>query len=155
MRVYTVNDHSTQDTLFINYYKIPVYMLSVRTYLCLCVVDIDVMSSQVYCGVWKDKLSTILDILTPDDIRVLVETVDEYHRRGNFQRIFPSSQSHKYLTFCEQPRYYNLLLDVWVRQYPGSNPRGMLIHLSPEYSVFVAVVLLLFYVYTFQLVFYI
>jgi len=79
-------------------------------------------------------MSTILDTLTPDDIRVLVETVDEYHRRGNFQRIFPSSQSHKYLTFCEQPRYYNLLLDVWVRQYPGSNPQGMFVHLSSEYD---------------------
>ena len=79
-------------------------------------------------------MSTILDILTPDDIRVLVETVDEYHRRGNFQRIFPSSQSHKYLAFCEQPRYYNLLLDVWVRQYPGSNPQGMFVHLSSEYG---------------------
>ena len=43
-----VNDHSTQDTLFINYYKIPVYMLSVLTYLCSSAVDIDVV---VYCGV--------------------------------------------------------------------------------------------------------
>ena len=89
------------------------------------------------CGcvcVCQDKLSTILDTLTPDDVRVLVETVDEYHRRGNFQRIFPSSQSYKYLAFCEQPRYYNLLLDAWVRRYPGSNPQGMFAHLSPDYN---------------------
>jgi len=79
----------------------------------------------------QDKLSTILDILTPDDIRLLIETVDEYHRRGNFQRIFPSSQSYKYLAFCEQPRYYNLLLDAWVRRYPGSNPEGT-VHICSE-----------------------
>ena len=81
--------------------------------------------SPVNCGNFlQEKLRSILDTLTPDDIRVLVESVDEYHRRGNFQRVFPSSQSYKYLAFCEQPRYYNLLLDVWVRQYPGSSPQG-------------------------------
>ena len=32
---------------------------------------------------------TILDTLTPDDIRVLVENEDEHHRRGNFHRLLP------------------------------------------------------------------
>ena len=80
----------------------------------------------VICAVLyaQQAQSTILDVLTPDDIRILIESVDEHHRRGNFQCIFPSEISHKYLEFFEQPRYYNLLLDAWSQKYPGTDPRG-------------------------------
>ena len=69
-------------------------------------------------------LSTILDILTPDDVRCLAETLDEDSRRGNMMRVFPSSYSHKYLRFFEQPRYQNILLDVWVQRYLRMEARG-------------------------------
>ncbi|XP_066029692.1 tubulin monoglutamylase TTLL4-like [Pocillopora verrucosa] len=60
---------------------------------------------------------SILDILTPDDIRMLMETEDENSRRGCFQRVFPSMSSNKYLRFFESQRYYNILLDEWTRKY--------------------------------------
>ncbi|XP_028398329.1 tubulin polyglutamylase TTLL4-like isoform X2 [Dendronephthya gigantea] len=47
---------------------------------------------------------TILDILTPEDMKILMETEDEYSRRGCFQRIFPSENSQKYLKYFEAPR---------------------------------------------------
>jgi tubulin polyglutamylase TTLL4 len=78
-----------------------------------------------YCQRHLESAETILDILTPDDIRILIESVDEQHRRGNFECIFPSATSHKYLKYFEQPRYYNLLLDAWVQKYPGSHPQGV------------------------------
>lgn len=68
--------------------------------------------------------STILDIFTPDDLRVLVESLDEDSRRGNFQRVMPSPTSHKYLHYFEQPRYSNLLLDAWVHRYHRIEARG-------------------------------
>nr|XP_006821072.1 PREDICTED: tubulin polyglutamylase TTLL4-like [Saccoglossus kowalevskii] len=68
---------------------------------------------------------TILDTLTPDDIRILSETEDEYSRRGYFQRVFPSPTSHNYLRYFEQPRYYNILMDEWVRKYHKQPARGI------------------------------
>lgn len=61
--------------------------------------------------------ATILDILTPEDIRILIETEDEFSRRGCFQRIFPSENSYKYLKYFEAPRYRNILLDEWTKKY--------------------------------------
>ena len=37
----------------------------------------------------EDEYYTILEDLTPDDVRILIETEDEFSRRGNFKRIFP------------------------------------------------------------------
>ena len=71
-------------------------------------------------------LATLLDVLTPNDVRVLAETLDEESRRGDFLRVFPSSYSHKYLRYFEQPRYANLLLDVWTQRYLRMEARGEL-----------------------------
>ncbi|XP_077978246.1 tubulin monoglutamylase TTLL4-like [Glandiceps talaboti] len=68
---------------------------------------------------------TILDTLTPDDIRILTETEDEYSRRGFFQRVFPCPTSHQYLRFFEQPRYYNILVDEWIRKYHKQPAKGI------------------------------
>ena len=61
-------------------------------------------------------MASILNVLTPDDVRVLVETIDEESRSGNYEMIFPST-NQKYLEFFEQPRYYNLLLNAWLQKY--------------------------------------
>ncbi|EDV27289.1 uncharacterized protein TRIADDRAFT_22586, partial [Trichoplax adhaerens] len=63
-----------------------------------------------------DGVPTILDILTADDIRVLMEVEDEYNKRGRFQRIFPSLDA-KYDKYFEQSRYYNILAGEWYRRY--------------------------------------
>ncbi|XP_013401243.1 tubulin polyglutamylase TTLL4-like [Lingula anatina] len=68
---------------------------------------------------------TVLDTLTPDDIRVLIATVDEDSRKGGFERVFPTAKSSKYLKFFEQPRYYNLLLNQWVQRYNKMEARGV------------------------------
>ncbi|KAK3748193.1 hypothetical protein QZH41_012997 [Actinostola sp. cb2023] len=60
---------------------------------------------------------SILDVLTPNDIRILIEAEDEYSRRGCFQRAFPSMVSHKYLQFFQCKRYNDVLLDEWTRKY--------------------------------------
>lgn len=73
----------------------------------------------------EDFYSSILDTLTPDDIRTLVETEDEYLRRGQFERVFPSPISGRYLRFFEQPRYLNILLNQWEQKYRDHKERGL------------------------------
>lgn len=65
----------------------------------------------------QDFLSSVLDILTPEDVRVLAESEDELSRQGEFERIFPSQSSSRYLRFFECPRYLNILLDQWEQKY--------------------------------------
>uniref|UniRef100_A0A8C0HVU8 Tubulin tyrosine ligase like 4 n=1 Tax=Balaenoptera musculus TaxID=9771 RepID=A0A8C0HVU8_BALMU len=73
----------------------------------------------------QDFYSSVLDVLTPDDVRVLVEMEDEFSRRGQFERIFPSRISSRYLRFFEQPRYFNILTTQWEQKYHGNKLKGV------------------------------
>lgn len=68
----------------------------------------------------------MLDVLTPEDVRVLAETEDELSRHGEFERIFPSPSSSRYLRFFECPRYLNILLDQWEQKYWNNRTKGTL-----------------------------
>uniref|UniRef100_UPI00398EE9DE tubulin monoglutamylase TTLL4-like isoform X1 n=2 Tax=Pristiophorus japonicus TaxID=55135 RepID=UPI00398EE9DE len=72
-----------------------------------------------------DFYCSLLDILTPDDIRMLMESEDENNRRGQFERIFPCRFSSRYLRFFEQPRYFNILLDLWEQKYGQHREAGI------------------------------
>ncbi|XP_013398235.1 tubulin polyglutamylase TTLL4-like, partial [Lingula anatina] len=76
---------------------------------------------------FKDEMTlpTILDTLTPDDIRMLIETMDENNRRGQFERIFPTPETKIYHKFFERPRYYNILLDQWIQRYDQNEEEGI------------------------------
>lgn len=73
----------------------------------------------------QDFLSTVLDVLTPEDVRVLAETEDELNRIGQFERVFPSQSSSRYLRFFECPRYLNILLDQWEQKYWNNRSKGI------------------------------
>ncbi|XP_030642688.1 tubulin monoglutamylase TTLL4 [Chanos chanos] len=73
----------------------------------------------------QDFYSTVLDVLTPDDVRVLAESEDEFSRQGEFERVFPSPSSSRYLRFFEQPRYLNILLDQWEQKYWPNRSKGI------------------------------
>ncbi|CAN9498588.1 unnamed protein product [Ophioblennius macclurei] len=73
----------------------------------------------------QDFLSSVLDVLTPEDVRVLAESEDELSRRGDFQRVFPADASTRYLRFFECPRYANLLLDQWEQRHGANRTRGI------------------------------
>ena len=62
--------------------------------------------------------------MTPDDLRILIESEDENVRKGNFIRVFPTVNSKKYLKFFETPRYYNILLCEWLSKYRHSHDKG-------------------------------
>ncbi len=63
--------------------------------------------------------------MTPDDLRILIETEDENSRRGNFIRVFPNSDTKKYLKYFETTRYYNLLLSEWCRKFKKIPDKGI------------------------------
>ncbi|XP_032134068.1 tubulin polyglutamylase TTLL4 isoform X1 [Sapajus apella] len=73
----------------------------------------------------EDFYASVLDVLTPDDVRILVEMEDEFSRRGQFERIFPSHVSSRYLRFFEQPRYFNILTTQWEQKYHGNKLKGV------------------------------
>ncbi|KAM8854989.1 tubulin monoglutamylase TTLL4 isoform 2-T2 [Spinachia spinachia] len=75
----------------------------------------------------QDVISTVLDVLTPEDVRVLAASEDERTRMGQFERIFPSPASSRYLRFFECPRYLNILLDQWEQKYWGSRSKGIVL----------------------------
>uniref|UniRef100_A0A3Q3F0E1 Tubulin tyrosine ligase-like family, member 4 n=1 Tax=Labrus bergylta TaxID=56723 RepID=A0A3Q3F0E1_9LABR len=72
-----------------------------------------------------DFLSSVLDVLTPDDVRVLAESEDELTRLGEFERIFPSRSSSRYLRFFEYQRYLNILLDQWEQKHWNDRTKGV------------------------------
>ncbi|KAJ8946802.1 hypothetical protein NQ314_008786 [Rhamnusium bicolor] len=76
----------------------------------------------------EDYLYDILKDLTGDDVRHLTRAEDEFVVKGKFEKIFPNSQSHKYLNFME-PRYYNRLFDAWETKYAGRRDDGKYIFL--------------------------
>ncbi|XP_017265546.1 tubulin polyglutamylase TTLL4 isoform X2 [Kryptolebias marmoratus] len=73
----------------------------------------------------QDFLSSVLDVLTPEDVRVLAESEDELSRRGEFERVFPSPSSSRYLRFFKSARYHNILLDQWEQKYWNNRTEGI------------------------------
>lgn len=71
-----------------------------------------------------DYLEDILKNLTGDDVRKLTQAEDEFIVKGKFERIFPTSQTYKYLSFLE-PRYYNRLFDAWECKYEKNRQAGI------------------------------
>lgn len=70
-------------------------------------------------------LDAILEELTPDDVRCLINTEDELARCSPLERIFPAPNTHAYLDFTDNPRYYNRLLDAWETKYSKKRPEAI------------------------------
>ncbi|XP_054742482.1 tubulin monoglutamylase TTLL4 isoform X3 [Anastrepha obliqua] len=73
----------------------------------------------------EEYLDSILDNLLPDDIRCLIISEDEFARCTPLERIFPTTDTHMYLKFIENPRYYNRLLDAWETRYGNQRAHGI------------------------------
>ncbi|KAK4316307.1 hypothetical protein Pmani_012525 [Petrolisthes manimaculis] len=73
----------------------------------------------------NEYLTSVIESLTPDDVRHLVTAEDEMHRAGKFTRIFPTAETHQYFGFMEKPRYYNRLMDAWETTYCNSREKAI------------------------------
>ncbi|XP_046751380.1 tubulin monoglutamylase TTLL4-like [Diprion similis] len=72
-----------------------------------------------------EYLDTILQDLTSDDIRNLITFEDELTQLELFEKIFPTSRSHKYLKYFSRPKYYDMLLDAWEHHYGSCRKLGV------------------------------
>merc|ERR1712150_174161 len=66
----------------------------------------------------------ILADLTPCDVRVLVHSEEELTQCETFERIFPTSETGRYLDYMETSNYYDLLLLAWERCHEGNRKIG-------------------------------
>uniref|UniRef100_A0A8D8RRT1 Tubulin polyglutamylase TTLL4 n=2 Tax=Cacopsylla melanoneura TaxID=428564 RepID=A0A8D8RRT1_9HEMI len=73
----------------------------------------------------EEYLSSILENLTPDDVRHLVVYEDEVTQLGSFIKVFPTTTSHKYFQYFEGSRYYNMLFDAWETAYHADRLKGI------------------------------
>ncbi|KAL1445070.1 hypothetical protein MTO96_045227 [Rhipicephalus appendiculatus] len=71
----------------------------------------------------EEETSGLLESLTPDDVRVLVQSEDELSRCGSFKRVFPGGR-HGDVTLLAHRRYYNLLLAAWERRFGHQRHKG-------------------------------
>ena len=69
-------------------------------------------------------MKSILDNLTPDDVRHLIHYEDELTSLGSFQKIFPTAETRKYFRYFQNISYYNLLLDAWEKEYSFNRNEG-------------------------------
>ncbi|XP_030384536.1 tubulin polyglutamylase TTLL4 isoform X2 [Scaptodrosophila lebanonensis] len=73
----------------------------------------------------EEYIDSILQTLTPDDVRCLIIAEDELARCAPLERIFPTDRTHKYLKYNDSPRYYNRLLDAWESRYANNRIEGI------------------------------
>ncbi|XP_032592136.1 tubulin polyglutamylase TTLL4 isoform X2 [Drosophila grimshawi] len=73
----------------------------------------------------EEYVDTILDNLLPDDVRCLILSEDELARCKPLERIFPTPNSHTFLPYFENARYYNRLLDAWETKYAKNREMGI------------------------------
>jgi len=86
-------------------------------------MDVSAPSSD---SIRRDRyLDAILERLMPDDVRSLIRAEDELAQLRHFQRIFPTSETHKYFRFFCVPRYHNLLYDAWETRYSECRSAGI------------------------------
>jgi len=69
-------------------------------------------------------LTSILNNLTRDDVRLLMITEDELSRLKWSKRIFPRRSLAKYIPLVESSNYYYKLLDAWEVKYGENRTAG-------------------------------
>lgn len=96
-------------------------------------------------------MRSILNELTPDDVRHLIQFEDELTQLGRyaislgllldfivlnvvlnlnkcifrFEKVFPTPHTHIYHQFFDSPRYYNMMLDAWETRYHKNRVDGV------------------------------
>ena len=62
--------------------------------------------------------------LTPRDVRLLVRAEEELEQCRDFRRIFPDSESGKFLKYVSPPSYSDYLLDGWEKRHGEQREAG-------------------------------
>ena len=72
-------------------------------------------------------VDTILDDLTPNDVRILIKTEEELSQTQHFTRLFPTENSHELFKYYYEGIPYNdKLLDAWEYKYGNQRSKGII-----------------------------
>ncbi|KAL5280493.1 TTLL4 family protein [Megaselia abdita] len=119
----------TQQTNILKYFTLPAPLCYDKRLYTVCLTPDEIKKHNKYTSrqieYREEYLDTILDDLTPDDVRCLINNEDELARSNPLERIFPNSESHIYLNFLEGSRYYNRLIDAWESKYATNRMEGI------------------------------
>merc|ERR1711976_962647 len=92
--------------------------------------DDDIVKHKLYTPKNTDRSSyvdTILDDLTPNDVRVLIKTEEELSQTQHFTRLFPNENSHELFKYYYEGIPYNdKLLDAWEYKYSNQRSKGII-----------------------------
>ncbi|ESO06681.1 hypothetical protein HELRODRAFT_155740 [Helobdella robusta] len=64
--------------------------------------------------------------LTANDLKVLIDTIDEQKRCGLLEVVYPTRSTLCYLKYFDNPHYYNLLVQAWCIRYPTDDAEGII-----------------------------
>ena len=79
------------------------------------------------CLFFCSYVDTILDDLTPNDVRVLIKTEEELSQTQHFTRLFPNENSHELFKYYYEGIPYNdKLLDAWEYKYGNQRSKGII-----------------------------
>ncbi|KAI8927569.1 tubulin-tyrosine ligase family-domain-containing protein [Entophlyctis helioformis] len=78
-------------------------------------------------NIMTDNRADVLANLTPDDLRLLRETEDEYNRRGGFERLYPSHKFADHHRLIPSFNYYDRLIYHWTVNEPNDEKRVALL----------------------------
>eukprot|EP00096_Caligus_rogercresseyi_P013083 TRINITY_DN5740_c0_g1_i1.p1 TRINITY_DN5740_c0_g1~~TRINITY_DN5740_c0_g1_i1.p1 ORF type:complete len:274 (-),score=42.48 TRINITY_DN5740_c0_g1_i1:1082-1903(-) len=70
-------------------------------------------------------LESILNELSPCDLRVLIKLEEERSQVCKFERVFPSPTSHKYFKYMDKIPYYDKLVDAYETKYWSNREMGI------------------------------
>jgi len=73
----------------------------------------------------EQYLDSILENLTPQDVRLLVHAEDEVSQAKLFTRIWPTNQTHKYFKYFTSLPYSEKLMDAYEYYYADHRNEGI------------------------------
>jgi len=89
----------------------------------LCDDDLEKQEEYVFCD-REDYLDTILEELTPYDVRQLIIMEDEVCQTKMFTKVWPTTQTFKYFPYFKQLSYAEKLMDAYEYYYGDHRCEG-------------------------------
>ena len=68
---------------------------------------------------------TLLNSLSPNDVRKLMISEDELASAKKTERLFPSPEMQKYFRYFNEPRYFNYLFEAWEQKQKEDRSKGI------------------------------
>jgi len=85
--------------------------------------DIEKQEEYIECD-RDDYLDTILEDLTPHDVRQLIIMEDENAETKMFTKVWPTSETHKYFPYLEEISYGEKIMDAYEYYYGDHREEG-------------------------------